>query len=267
MSHMKIKHILLYILLTVGAINLTAQRLLVPQNLPAYDNKIWHFGFTLGTDFQNCRISNNSTDVWGFPNLKPPTPVYGGTIQSQYFYSEVPHLSTGFQVGIITSRRIGKYFNLRIIPTLTLGQKDIKSRMFVTEDNSENEPITYPTDLEPEHTTIKSTYISCPILVKYKAIRIRNIKPYLVAGTTLRYDLATSFDEPITLKKFDTLLEFGLGTDFYMASFRLGVEVRFGIGLMNLLETERPNNEPKPYITASMDALKSKSFTVAINFE
>ncbi len=225
------RKLLLAFILILSSTSIYSQKYSKPQNLPEFDQKRWHFGFTLGPEFQDFRISNKGS-----------------------FYSEVPSSNMGFHVGIITSRKMGRYFNLRMIPSLSLGQKTVNTKLSAT---------------DVESTVIKSTYICLPILVKYKALRIDNARPYLISGVNFKYDTATDFEAPITLKKFDTCLEFGLGSDFYLQTFRFGIEVRFSIGLNNMLDTNRPDDDPPAYssITSSINSIRAKTFTIAFNFE
>lgn len=269
--NMKPKFILPFIILCCGSFILIGQSYNHPPNMPEYDYKKWHFGFTLGPEFQNMRIVNNSNNLKTLLPLEdlPNASSSDNTIESIYYYSDIPQLSTGFHVGIITSLRLGEFFNLRMIPSLSLGQRNIVSNMFIEESIPDKETFhLYQNPKGTINTTVKSTYISLPILFKYKAVRIENVRPYMVAGANFKYDLATDFDEPITLKKVDNYLEFGLGSDFYMHTFRLGIEVRFGIGLLNTLN-DRPKGDTadNKYLTSSMDKIKAKTLTIAINFE
>lgn len=263
---MKLRFISILLVFIIASLTATGQTYKNPPNRPYYDNRKWHFGFTLGPEYQNARIVNNSLNLLDDPSFEKPEPAYGDLIGAQY-YSEVTKLSTGFHVGIITSRRLGEYFNLRMIPSLALGQKQVQSNMTITEELSAGSDTVYFDPGSTITTIVRSTYLSLPILLKYKAVRIENARPYMVAGVNLKYDLATDFDEPITLKKLDTSLEFGVGSDFYMQTFRLGIEVRFGIGLMNVLNPDRPDTDEMSYLTSSMDKIKAKTFTISINFE
>lgn len=237
-----------------------------PPNLPEFDYKKWHFGFTLGPEFQNFKISNNSENIIGQTNFTTPKPDKG-TVSKVCYYSDVPAISTGFHVGIITSRRLGECFNLRMIPSLSLGQRTVESKMYVEETLSSGTTYTYYDEDDIVSTSIKSTYLSLPVLIKYKAVRIENARPYIIAGASLKYDLSIDFEDPITLRKMNYYLELGLGSDFYMQTFRLGIEVRFSIGLRDILDTNRPVDDAAPYITASIDGIKSKMFSIAFNFE
>ena len=261
---MNIRFISLLFILISASLTVIGQTYNHPPNQLEYDSDKWHFGFTLGLDFQNARIANNSNSILSDSKYTVPNGV--PDVNNVYIYSDIPSINPGFHVGIITSLRLGEYFNLRMIPSLSLGQKDIESIYFFENSDLDVSPDTL--NLVPNlKTTVKSTYFSLPILIKYKAVRIENARPYVIAGVNLKYDLATDIEEPITLKKLDGALEFGLGSDFYMQTFRLGIEVRFGLGLRNVLQTNRPEGDKDPYITASMDRIRAKTFTIAINFE
>lgn len=248
--------------------------------MPEFDYKKWHFGFTLGPESQNVRIDNNSNDITPYlssdriPEAYDPkgdnTDSQYSTVDKSFFYSDIPTLSTGFHVGIITSRRINEFLNIRLIPSLSLGQKNITSRQYqedaIIKDGAIEKYYFFKSEEELIITKIKSTYISLPILLKYKAVRIENFRPYMVAGTNIKFDLSTDLDNQISLKKLDTTLEFGLGSDFYLETFRLGIELRFGLGLFNMLQTNRPDDK-NPYLTNSMSNIRAKTFTLAINFE
>lgn len=264
---MKAKFILSFLVINCISLSVIGQNYNRPPNLPNYDYKKWHFGFTLGPEFQNFRIVNNSKNVIGQPEFTTPDPI-NGTVEKAYYYSDLTTLTPGFHVGIVTSRRLGEYFNLRIIPSLSLGQKDLKSNLYIEESvPGQAEYEVSPIEESTITTNIRSTYISLPVLIKYKAARIENARPFLVAGANFKYDLATDFEEAVTLKKGDISIELGMGSDFYMQTFRFGIELRFGIGLLNILETERPIDDPTPYLTYSMDKITAKTFTIAINFE
>lgn len=254
----------LYILLFLFCSGVTvAQQYTIPPNKPHYDVKKWHFGFTLGPDVQHMRIANNSNVI--SPELL--TAVDHDNNGDTYCYSEKISITTGFHVGIITSLRLGRYWNLRMIPSLSLGQnKEITSQLF-----NDNSLVLDPDTVASISThSVNSTYVACPILLKYKSVRINNARPYLIGGVSFKYDLATKQEEAITLNKADISLEFGIGSDFYLEQFRLGVEVRFGFGLLNVLDDTYYANNAKMdnyYITSSIDHIKARTLTISLNFE
>ena len=264
---MKSSKAIITITLSLLTFVLWSQTYRKPPNLPEYDLKKWHFGFTVGPEFQNCNITNSGEDVsylFETEDLDKISPTQG-TLDGIYYFSEVSSIATGFHVGIVTSYRLGEYFNLRMLPSLSLGEKEFTSKTFVQGKITDGTYIIEPSGTEV-YTSVKSTYISLPILVKYKSVRIGNARPYLIAGVNVKYDLATEKDEAIALKKMDAGVEFGLGTDFYMQTFRLGVEIRFGLGLLNMID-QSVIEQDRPYISKSMESIKAKTFTIAFNFE
>ena len=79
-----------------------------PMNKSWYDDKLFHFGFSLGTNTMDFRITpsqlNYSTDS---------------------IYAEVSHLFPGINIQIITDLRLNKYMNLRFLPGVSFGQRNI----------------------------------------------------------------------------------------------------------------------------------------------
>lgn len=211
--------------------------------------KTWHFGFSFGPELRDFIVDNNSESI-----------ITSSNNANIYIYSKVPKLSPAFHIGLITSRRLSDHFDVRIIPSFSLGQYDIESYYYSGDDMN--------TIAGSRISSIKSAYLGLPILIKYKIFRVKNMVPYLVGGSNFKYDLTTDFDQIITLKKLNETLELGVGSDFLMENFKLGMEVRFGVGLFNVL-SERPEQEAfdNTYLTSSIDAIRTKTITIAINFE
>lgn len=169
--------------------------------------------------------------------------------------SDVSALLPGFHVGVVSSLRLNRSFNLRFIPGIAFGQRNLS---FIKQDGVTRE----------EPVPVKSTFIELPLLFKYRAVRDGNARPYLLLGMNTRYDLARSKSEDILLKPLDVYLEFGAGCDFYLMFFRFGVEARFSIGMNDMLERNRDtNNKYDPRYTNSISKLTSRLFIIAFNFE
>ena len=80
-----------------------AQKFKKPQNLPRYDLQKLHFGFTIGI---------NSLDFIMSKNLN-----YVGSDSLVNVYSNNQY---GFNLGIVSNLRLGKFTDLRFIPTLVI---------------------------------------------------------------------------------------------------------------------------------------------------
>lgn len=209
------------------------------QNQPYADQKVFHFGFTLGLHTQDLILTQS-----GFKNDN-----------NEVWFAEIPSYSPGFTVGIISDLYLNKYMNLRAIPSLCLGAKSFTFREQSTG--------------EEHQTSIKNNYISLPIQVKVTGGRVNNYRPYVVAGSFVNLELASKKGAAVLLKPLDYGWEIGLGCDFYLPLFKLSPELKFGFGLKNILETRRTDitdNEIKKYATSLSEAT-SRWITLSFNFE
>ena len=205
-------------------------------NLAKYDNQWYHFGFTLGLMSNNLKIDYNDY---------------------QTSEKKVQSMSTpGFNVGIICDVKVLKNINIRFTPSLTFTQRDLS---FILIDN---------------HEIIKSvenSNLDLPLLIKYRANRYGNIRPYFLLGSKFTYDMASKKEvEDINLFKLDDIdygLEFGFGIDIYLPYFKLSPELKYFYGLNNLLkgnQSEIINNE---LINSNLEALYSRSLLFSLTFE
>ena len=199
-------------------------------NLPNYDKQWYHFGFTLGLMNTNLKID----------------------YQQNSSLRNISAISTpGFNVGIICDLKILKNLNLRFIPSLTFTQRDIN---FTSFENIK---------------TIKSTESSnldLPILLKYRSLRYKNMRPYFLLGSKLTYDMASKKEvEDINLFKLDEIdfgLEFGFGIDIYLPYFKLAPEIKYFYGFNDLLQLNNVN-----LITSNIESLYSRTILFSLTFE
>lgn len=243
----KIKNSLLIALLSVFLLcgELTAQ--VIPEarkrgipNLPDYDRKPLHFGFLVGFNMMDFHIYNT-----GVRNS------YNDNIA---WFADVAELKPGLNLGIVTDFRLSKHFNFRVLPGISFGEKNVT---YITEQG----------ELIDKPLKIKSTYIEVPTLVKYSGFRLNNIKPYVVAGNTLRYDLAKDKQSHLQLKSLDDYLDVGAGMDFYLPYFRMSVEFRASFGLANIYNDKLSDElDDIPY-QQTMDKIKGKFYGVTFYFE
>lgn len=209
-------------------------------NLPAFDRRPVHFGFLIGLNTLDFHIYN--TGVRTLEN--------GQTAR----YGEIQHLNPGLNLGIVTDFRMSEHFNFRILPGVGFGQRDIS---FIDEYGKEiGSPL-----------KIKSTFIEVPLLLKYGANRLRNVKPYIVAGVSPRYDLAKDKQDHMVLKSLDCYVDAGAGIDIYLTYFRLSFEIRNDWGLANVYSDKRSDEmDDIPYQQA-IDRLKSRMLCFTFYFE
>ena len=244
----KLRHIAWIMLLVLGCASVHAQDNDMILNRPYADTKKFHFGFSVGMNFQNLAITNN-----GFI-----------TDDGEEWYADVPAHSPGFSVNVLADYRISEHFNLRVSPGLLFGNKMVR---FL---NHRGNPQWAEQTHYKQSQNVKSTYIVVPIDLKMSAKRYHNMRPYFTGGIMYAHDLAKARSEQLKLKNADVMFTVGMGCDFYMPFFKLCPEVKFCFGLKDLLDRNRPDLEDNPDVrrfTQSVDKVKSNMVVVTFFFE
>lgn len=234
------KKTLLYILsvlLFMPFCSLAQERKL--QNKPYIDYRRLHYGFFVGTHVQDMEFVNN-----GFV-----------TENGEMWFADIAQYNPGFSVGVLADLRLGNHFSLRAIPTLHFGQNSIVFR----EQNGG----------EVSRQSVKTTYLSLPLHVKFAAERFNNYRPYITAGISPMLNLTVKKQKQLLFKKFDFMVEVGAGCDFYLPFFKLIPEVKFAFSLLDVLEKKRGDLLDANYMkfTQSVDGVTSKMIILSFYFE
>ena len=212
------------------------------------DMKRVHYGFSVGVNFQDLKITNN-----GYISE-----------DGQAWFADIPSHSPGFCVSVLADLRLSTHFNLRISPGMYFGNKVV--RYF----NANAPEDALEPSIKQQRQNVKATYIVLPIDLKFSARRHHNIRPYFTGGVTGLYDLSKERPEQLRLKDFDVMLTVGMGCDFYLPFFKLCPEVKFCFGLKNLLEKNRPDLQDNPTMevfTKSVSKLKNNMVVLTFYFE
>lgn len=208
-------------------------------NLPAFDYKPLHFGFLIGLNTMDFRVVHKQLED------RPAG--------MEDRYAEVVNLNPGLNIGIVSSLRINQYLNLRFLPGISFGQRDL---WFI--ENGEE---------EPGPLEIKSTFLEFPFLLKFNGARMTNFKPYLVGGINPRVDLAKTENDGLNLRATDLYLEAGAGFDMYLTYFRLSTEAKLSVGLRNVLDPDGTGEPEDVMYTDVLDRLTSRLFVFTFYFE
>lgn len=210
-------------------------------NRPYADNRRWHLGFSVGAFAQDLSFVHN-----GFV-----------TEDGESWYMDQPSYSPGFCVNGLFDLRLNNYFNVRVSPGMYFGNRDIK---FVDVNNPESK----------ERQNLKSAYVVAPIDLKYSAVRLRNIRPYVTTGFMAAFDVSKKRSDFIKLKSSDLYWTIGFGCDLYLPYFKLIPELKFCLGLTDVLQTKRPDlvdDLGKLKYTRSLKKATSKMFVLTFYFE
>ncbi len=224
--------------------------------LTTFDDKLIHFGFSIGLNTLDFNVANYNP-IGENPDFIPYPDE--GVSDGSIIRSDVATLIPGFTVGIISSLRLAKSFNLRFQPGLSFGERQLTYNVPVKDINIYEENLTF--------YSIKSTFLDFPLLIKYKAKRINNDRPYVIFGGAYRQDISrTAQEDLIKLKNGGFYAEVGGGWDHYFPFFRFSVEAKFSFGLNNQLG-DLPAATQRAYYSQSIKNIRSKIFTLALNFE
>lgn len=225
------------------------------NNLTTFDNKRIHFGFTLGLnetdfDFAYYRIMSDNP---AFVSTNPLDLPY----KDKAIRVDISSLVPGFTVGIVSNLRLTESFDLRFLPGMSFGERKLVYNIPVIDLNSDNRA----------NYSIKSTFLDFPLLVKYKARRMNNQRPYLIAGLAYRIDISkTGVEDLVRTKPFSSYVETGVGWDNYLEFFRLSTELKFSFGLNNVLNVGPKDTQAQVYSDA-LTQLVSNVFTLSFHFE
>ena len=233
----------LFILFLLCPAILFAQKKKVRHD-PIYDKKPVHFGFTVGLNTMDFNVTlSDKFHESGF--------------EYDSLYADVSRLSPGFNVGIVSNFKLNDYFDLRILPGITFGQRRISYHKNNKIFNDKNK--------------IESSYLEFPMIIKYKSRRINNFRPYLVGGANYRIDLAArkEYDDKddvyLRLKKSDLFFEVGFGIDFYNKYFKFSTELKLAVGIRDILVHDPATSNPH-FVTA-IDRLQSTLWLLSFHFE
>jgi hypothetical protein len=170
--------------------------------------------------------------------------------------ANVTTMQTGFDINAIIDYRIKRQWNLRALPGISFGSRNLE---FYDDDTD-----------ELLHTMrIGSNYIELPVQLKFSVKRNSNVRPYVFAGVNGRYNLSGSSDLKrgifFGISNTEAFGEFGFGFEFYLTYFKFSIEAKFSTGAGNAL-TKGPVEGYEAYYNV-IDKLYSNMFMIKFNFE
>ena len=215
------------------------------MNLHDFDMKKWHFGFAL---------SYNSSDF--FLDRSSNYTFFQDSLQSLNVNAR-----PGFTLGVISSINFSPNFKLRFaIPSLSFQERNLEYTYLRLPDTSE-----FWTK------SVRPVYLDFPAMIKIRTNRINNWAVYCITGIRFGLDMASNKDvdnetaslgdQIVKLRRPDFGFEVGGGLDFFLEYFKLGVELKLGVGMMkvHLRESTQFSNP--------IDRLRTKVWTLSLTFE
>lgn len=238
LRHTNLLTAIILALLFASAQSIMAQKRKV-MNRPYIDQRPFHYGLLIGTHMQDMEFKQN-----GYVDE-----------EGNQWSVEAPNWEPGFTVGILGELRLSNHLALRLVPAMHFGTKNLKFR------NTKN--------AEVQYQSVRSTYISVPLDLKFSAERFNNYRPYAMVGINPMLDLTVKQQQQLLFNKFDLYLEVGFGCDFYCPWFKLIPELKFSFGLLNMLNKKRTDiSDPTRLIfTNSLDRVRSNMIVLTFYLE
>lgn len=226
------------------------------QNNPYVDDKLLHFGFSLGVDF----LSYGVEEVDSLMQLENH-----GTI----YHARTSAPGVGFFVGFIADLRLTRHLNLRFCPGMHFGERTITYKNYNIPDSLiQGSPGTN------NRPSVLCLPIDIPLYLKWSSEREVNYRPYVTLGGGVSFDLGRSKDKVILQKTMDYFVEVGIGCDLYFRWFKLAPEIRYRIGFNNVLtpttDCEKVDwklAEPDYFYTDALSRLTNQQISLIFHFE
>ncbi len=229
------KKIYIIIVLCLSFCALQAQKMKV-QNQPYGDQRLYHFGLSVGLNFQDMIMSNSGL----------------ASDNGETWYAQIPNYSPGFSVGILADLYINQYMSLRTTPSIHFGDK----AFLFKEEHLD----------EIYRTTVRSNYLMIPADVKFATRRLNNYRPYFLTGLYASMDLGRKKGEALLMKPMDYGFSIGFGCDFYLPIVKVCPEIKFCFGLADILEKDRTDLTDKDLMKYSNALSKGSSRMIVITF-
>jgi hypothetical protein len=213
------------------------------NHLVNFDKHRFHYGIGLGVTDIKFDIDLNQDD-------EIRSHMRG--IESYY--------APGFHLYIIGDMRITSFMNLRLIPGITLVERNMHYNW-------------NPTDLSADHRldeqrNVETVFADVPLELKIRAWRWRNFRPYLVGGGKYSFDFASlknnknKDDQSIVrLKTSEFSYTVGAGFDFYLLYFKLAIELKMNFGIT---DQKIPDDT---YYTTAINGMNTRAFLLTITVE
>lgn len=206
-------------------------------NFREFDQKTYYFGITLGYNTSGYKPFRSkdfiqSDSILGIESITGP----------------------GFNLGIVTNLKIGNYFDLRFLPTLSFVERNIRYQKD-------------PRLLSFSDRTVESVFVEMPFHLRYKSAPYKDIRLFVIAGVKYAFDVASESRarQAETLVKIapnDFSVEYGAGIQFFFPYFIFSPEFKVSHGIGNIL-IYNPNLEE----STVLEKLLSRTFTISLHFE
>lgn len=204
-------------------------------NFQQFEHKKIYFGITLGYNSSDFKLTHSSE-----------------FIHNDSIYVVNPRKGPGFNLGIISNLKLGKYFDVRFIPSLSFAEKNLEFDLL--EDSATTR-------------TIESIYMEFPVSIRFKSQPFGDVRIYVLGGMKYGLDFASNAEkrkaeDQVTIGQHDLSYEYGIGVQFFFPMFIFSPELKISHGLFNV---HVPNQQLN--LARGIDKLFSRTFLISLHFE
>lgn len=202
-----------------------------------FQQKNYYFGITLGYNASDYRIYH-SKDF----------------IRNDSFASAESVTGPGFNLGIVSNLKVGEYFDIRFLPTLSFTEHSIKYAPAGQNGRIVNRPI-------------ESVLVELPFHVRYKSAPYHDFRLFVIGGVKYSFDVASDSRTRqaaglVKIAPTDFQVEYGAGVQFFFPYFIFSPELKISQGLNNVLIF----NDRLEQSTV-LEKVLSRTFTISLHFE
>ena len=206
-------------------------------NYMDFQAKPYYFGITLGTNHSNYRIFH-SKDF----------------IRSDSFARVESVTGPGFNLGIVSNLKIGDYFDIRFLPTLSFAEHEL----LYTLPGSNGKKI-------PRR--VESVFVELPFQARYKSAPYHDFRLFVIGGFKYSFDVASDSrsrqaSSLVKISPTDFQVEYGAGIQFFFPYFIFSPEIKIGQGINNVLIFNRKLEQSNV-----LEKVLSRTLTISLHFE
>lgn len=215
---------------------LSGQKLKGNYNFMGFEQKPYYFGITLAYNNTNFKIAHSNSFI----------------LNDSFEIAEAIK-GPGFNLGIVTNLKVGKFFDFRFLPTLSFAEKNIQYR------SVENNEISV--------RRVESVFVETPFHVRYKSAPYNDKRIFVIAGLKYSFDVASQSrsrqaNDLVKISPTDFAVEFGAGIQMFFPYFIFSPEIKFSHGLGNTLIYD---DDLIP--STVLEKVISRGFTISLHFE
>jgi len=213
-----------------------------------YDSRPLHFGFLFGlagSSFNYSSINSNGDEI-----LSP-----------KHF---------GFQIGGTVNYALSQHFEIKSGINVALFERHLDINML-------NDLAVKPAKVTRNLNLLReSTWLEIPIAMKFRSLRRKNHRFYVLAGAKIGLEantrnkdfsgLTDDYNRSIYAKKADFTLEYGIGFEQFFQFFKFSPEIRFSHGMFNVYKSPDGIDAVSMRIR-DITNLKTHTVSLILNFE